>query len=107
MNKVQRMAAAAVLLAPLAVLAAQEHLVTQKDKAFSTKSLSVKVGDKIVFRNDDGFSHNIFSLSDVQPFDLGTYGNGQSKSVSYTKPGKYEIECAIHPDMHLVVTVSP
>lgn len=107
MNPLQRLAAAAALLAPLAAMAAQEHLVTQKDKAFSTKTLSVKVGDKIVFRNDDSFSHNIFSLSDVQPFDLGTYGNGQSKSVSYAKPGKYEIECAIHPDMRLVVTVAP
>ena len=35
------------------------------------------------------------------------YGNGQSKSVTYAKPGKYEIECAIHPDMRLVVTVAP
>jgi plastocyanin len=84
-----------------------EHVVSQKDKAFSAKSLSIKVGDKLVFRNDDGFSHNVFSLSDAMPFDLGTYGQGQSKSVTYAKPGKYEIECAIHPDMRLVVTVAP
>lgn len=90
-----------------AVAFGAEHVVAQKDKAFSAKNLSIKVGDKLVFRNDDSFSHNVFSLSDAMPFDLGTYGQGQSKSVTYAKPGKYEIECAIHPDMRLVVTVAP
>lgn len=94
------------ILFPAAAFSA-EHVVVQKDKAFSARTLSIKVGDKLVFRNDDSFSHNVFSLSDPMPFDLGTYGQGQSKSVSYTKPGKYEIECAIHPDMRLVVTVAP
>ena len=107
MNKPLIALALLLPLASLQALAAQEHLVTQKDKSFSTKTLSVKAGDKVVFRNDDSFSHNIFSLTDAQPFDLGTYGNGQSKSVTYAKPGKYEVECAIHPDMHLVVTVTP
>ena len=94
------------LLAPLAAQAA-EHLMAQKDKAFTAKTLSVKVGDKVVFRNDDGYSHNIFSLTDAMPFDLGTYGQGQAKTVTFSKPGKFEIECAIHPDMQLVVTVAP
>jgi len=96
-----------VAVALPAVAFGAEHVVAQKDKAFSAKTLSIKVGDKLVFRNDDSFSHNVFSLSDAMPFDLGTYGQGQSKSVTYAKPGKYEIECAIHPDMRLVVTVAP
>lgn len=95
-----------VLTLPALVFGA-EHVVAQKDKAFSSRTLSIKVGDKVVFRNDDSFSHNVFSLTDAMPFDLGTYGQGQSKAVTYTKPGKYEIECAIHPDMRLVVTVAP
>jgi plastocyanin len=102
-----RLLTLALMLAPLHALAAQEFVVTQKDKAFSTKALSIKAGDKVVFKNDDSFSHNIFSLTDAQPFDLGTFGNGQSKAVTYAKPGKYEVECAIHPDMRLVVTVTP
>ena len=107
MNKPLITLALLLPLASLQALAAQEHLVTQKDKSFSTKSLSVKAGDKVVFRNDDGFSHNIFSLTDAMPFDLGTYGNGQTKAVTFAKPGKYEIECAIHPDMRLIVSVAP
>jgi plastocyanin len=96
----------ALVLAPLPALAA-EVVVTQKDKAFSAKAITLKAGDKLTFKNEDSFSHNIFSLTDAQPFDLGTFGNGQAKSVTYAKAGKYEVECAIHPDMHLTVTVTP
>jgi len=90
-----------------AAFASQEHVVSQKDKAFSTKKLDIKAGDKVAFRNDDGFSHNIFSLTDAMPFDLGTYSGGQMKTVTFGKPGKFEIECAIHPDMRMVITVAP
>jgi plastocyanin len=98
---------AAAALAGAGALASQEHVVAQKDKAFATKKLDIKVGDKVAFRNDDAFSHNIFSLTDAMPFDLGTYGSGQVKSVTFSKAGKFEIECAIHPDMRMVVNVAP
>jgi plastocyanin len=98
-----------MLLAALALPAAagQEHMVVQKDKSFTTKTLNIKAGDTVAFRNDDGFSHNIFSLTDAMPFDLGTYGGGQAKTVTFGKPGKFEIECAIHPDMRMVINVAP
>ena len=41
------------------------------------------------------------------PFDLGTYGGGQMKTVTFAKAGKFEIECAIHPDMRMVINVAP
>jgi plastocyanin len=96
---------ALVAAAPWAL--ASEHVVAQKDKAFSAKTLNIKVGDVVAFRNDDGFSHNIFSLTDAMPFDLGTYSGGQSKTVTFSKAGKFEIECAIHPDMRMVINVAP
>lgn len=95
-------AAAAVLAGPLQ---AAEQVVTQKNKSFSAKKLSLKVGDSIKFVNDDPFPHNVFSLSDVKSFDLGSYGQGGSKSVTFDKPGTVEIECAVHPDMKMVVEV--
>jgi plastocyanin len=106
MNKLLLPLAPALLALPLAAAAA-EQVIAQKNKAFSAKTLTIKAGDKVVFRNDDSFSHNIFSLTDAQPFDLGTYGHGQAKSVTFAKPGQYEVECAIHPDMRLLVTVTP
>ena len=83
-----------------------DHLVTQSGKAFSAKTLQVKVGDTISFRNEDAFVHNIFSLSDTQSFDLGTFAKGEMRQVKLEKAGQIEIECAVHPEMRLVVQVS-
>lgn len=96
---------AAALVAAGPVLAA-DHVVSQKGKTFSTKTLAIKVGDKVQFRNDDTVSHNIFSLSDPMTFDLGSYGPGQSKDMVFTKDGKFDVECATHPDMKMTVVVT-
>ena len=85
---------------------AAEVVVTQKAKAFSVKKLSVKVGDSVKFLNEDPFSHNVFSLSDAKSFDLGSYGQGASKSITFDKAGTIEVECAVHPDMKLVIEVA-
>jgi plastocyanin len=99
---------ATILLACLLAAGAQaaEHTVSQKGKAFSQPSIKVKAGDSVKFVNDDAFSHNVFSLSEAKSFDLGTYAKGASKSVTFEKPGKVEVECAIHPDMRMTVEVS-
>jgi len=94
----------AAVLASASALAA-EQIIDQKDKQFSKKAVKIKVGDVIEFRNSDPFAHNIFSLSDVKAFDLGSYGQGQSKKVTFDKPGKVEVECSIHPSMQMVVEV--
>ena len=86
---------------------AADHVVTQKNKAFSSKKLKIKVGDVIKFANEDNFAHNVFSLSPAKGFDTGSFGNGQVKAVTFDKPGKVEVECAIHPDMRLDLEVEP
>ena len=97
---------AALVIAGVA-WAAQEHVVAQKTKAFAVKKLTVKVGDSVKFVNEDSFAHNVFSLSAAKSFDLGSFGNGGSKSVTFDKPGKVEVECAVHPDMRLDIEVTP
>jgi len=95
-----------LLLAALAVPAlAGEHVVTQKGKAFSSKKITVQQGESVRFVNDDPFAHNIFSLSDVKSFDLGSYGQGQSKAVVMDKAGTIDVECAVHPDMKMTIEV--
>jgi len=102
---------AALLAAALGLAAAgahaEEHVVAQKNKSFSTKKLKVKVGDTVKFVNEDGFAHNVFSLSAAKSFDTGSFGSGQTKSVTFDKAGKVEVECAVHPDMRLDVEVTP
>lgn len=85
---------------------AAEHSVEQKNKAFAVKTIAAKVGDTVNFKNTDPFNHNIFSLSDIKSFDLGSYPQGQSRSVVMDKPGTVEVECSIHPDMKMVIEVT-
>lgn len=97
----------ALAVAGNASWASQEHVVSQKGKAFSVKKLTVKVGDSVKFVNEDSFAHNVFSLSPAKSFDLGSFGNGGAKSIVFDKPGKVEVECAVHPDMRLEIEVKP
>jgi plastocyanin len=85
---------------------AQEQTVGQKNKAFTVQKLKVKVGDSVGFRNDDPYFHNIFSLSPAQSFDLGSYPQGQTRKVTFNKEGKIDVECAIHPQMKMVIEVA-
>lgn len=96
------------MLLPFSATSAQaaEHTVGQKGKAFTVSKLKIKAGDVVVFRNDDPFFHNIFSLSDVQSFDLGSFPQGQIRKVTFNKVGAIEVECAIHPEMKMVIEVS-
>jgi plastocyanin len=90
--------------------AAGEITIGQKDKTFvmngaKVETVTVKAGDTINFKNEDPWFHNIFSLSDLKTFDLGSYPQGQSKPVTFDKAGTAEVECAIHPTMMLKVEV--
>lgn len=103
---------AAGLIAAMFSMAAgaAEVVVMQNSKSFKKDGakidkLSISAGDTVSFKNEDPFFHNIFSLSDLKTFDLGSYPAGQSKSVKFDSPGVAEVECAIHPDMLLEVTV--
>lgn len=89
---------------------AETVVVSQSSKTFVVKgsqvsSLTIKAGDTIAFLNEDPWFHNIFSLSELKAFDLGSYPQGQSKSVKFEKPGQLDIECAIHPQMLLKVEI--
>ena len=49
------------------------------DKQFSPHVLVVPVGSTVAFPNHDPFNHNVFSLSEENPFDLGLYGRGETR----------------------------
>jgi plastocyanin len=99
-----RLYSVVLLLAGSTSLAA-EHVIKQEHKAFSVTSMQAKVGDTLTFVNYDPYVHNIFSLSDVQSFDLGTFGKGEIRKVKLLTPGTLEIECAVHPEMKLTIEV--
>ena len=82
-----------------------EFEVGQKDKQFTKKSLTIKAGDTVKFTNQDPFFHNVFSLSELKTFDLGSYPKGESKSVTFDKAGTVDVECAIHPNMKMKIII--
>ena len=84
---------------------AAEVEVGQKNKEFTKKEITIKVGDTVSFPNQDPFFHNVFSLSPEKTFDLGSYPKGETKKVVFDKPGKIEVECAIHPNMQMTINV--
>jgi plastocyanin len=106
-----RSVSALVALAALAVAVAVpaqagDHPISQVKKTFSMPVLKAKVGDTVTFKNDDEFAHNVFSLSEVQNFDLGSYKKGETRQLKLTTPGTIEVECAIHPEMKMKIEVS-
>lgn len=84
---------------------AGEFDVSQKDKQFSVAELTITTGDTVKFVNQDPFFHNIFSLSDLKSFDLGSFPQGEHRVVEFDRTGRVEVECAIHPSMRMVIHV--
>jgi plastocyanin len=83
------------------------HVVGQVGKQFSTAALTVQRGEAIRFVNDDTVTHNVFSKSEANPFNLKLQPPGDAQDVRFAKPGTVVVRCAIHPMMRLEVTVEP
>ena len=79
--------------------------ITTSKKAFSPHVLVVPVGSTVSFPNHDPFNHNVFSLSEEQPFDLGLYGRGQTRSVRYQRAGVIRVYCNVHAQMSALIVV--
>lgn len=99
------LAATATALSSLAALAASSHKIGQKNKQFSRSEMTIRTGDTVVFKNDDQVTHNVFSRSDGNAFNVKTQSPGTSTPVRFNREGKVEVRCAIHPQMKLVIHV--
>ncbi len=84
---------------------AEDHIVVQKNKTFSEKTMIIKVGDNVVFKNEDQVIHSVYSSSAGQDFVLESQLPGKASSMRFSHPGKLEVECAIHPNMKLIIEV--
>ena len=80
-------------------------VIDQRDKAFTPHILAVPVGTKVVFKNSDIVLHNVYSRSPVKTVDLGAFGQDQSRQTSFDEPGRVDIFCAIHTNMHAIILV--
>ena len=82
--------------------------MSQKDRAFVPSVLLVQRGTRVSFPNGDPFLHNVFSPSPVQPFDLGSYRQGEKPGgVRLFTPGVIEVLCNMHAKMRANILVVP
>jgi plastocyanin len=81
----------------------------ESDKPFNPSPLIVKVGNTVIWRNDDfeihtvtssGNSSSTFAMTDKnKELDSGPLNPRQTFEHTFQKPGKYDYFCVIHPSM--------
>lgn len=82
-------------------------IVTQEDAIFDPHVLPVAVGTTVEWPNEDDIFHNVFSFSDAKEFDLGLYRDERrdAPAVTFDKPGRIDVFCSIHKNMHCIILV--
>lgn len=79
--------------------------VAIKNFAYAPATITVKKGDKIIFKNDDTMGHTV--TSDSGKFDSGNLGQGASFTLDTKNlaPGSYPYHCTPHPFMTATIIV--
>ena len=83
--------------------------MNQQHEAFAPHVLGVAVGTTVDFPNGDPVLHNVFSTSPAKRFDLGMYGQGETRNVVLDSPGVVLVRCNVHSRMtgYIVVHSNP
>lgn len=84
---------------------AEDLVVVQKNMAFSRSNVTLVVGDRLIFKNEDPVMHHTYSLNADFSFSSIRQKPGVDTSIVVNAPGTATIHCAIHPKMKLVVDV--
>jgi plastocyanin len=83
---------------------ARPAVMDQKGMKFVPHVLAVQKGQTVLFTNHDNVRHNIFA-PDGDKFNLGTWGQGESKPHAFTATGVVHLLCNVHPEMGGVILV--
>jgi plastocyanin len=97
------MATGAALVA--AADSAASPVVSQAHRRFIPAEMTIKAGTVVHFVNDDNVTHHVYVDSPEMQFDSGEEPVGKSVDLAFAKTGNFTVLCAIHPTMHLKVTV--
>ena len=90
----------------LAGFAAAQYMVSQKGREFAPGNLTIKRGETVVIVNDDGdLRHHAYVDAEKFSFDSGDQEPGSKTPITFTLAGTFDVLCAIHPKMKLVVHV--
>jgi len=88
---------------------ATPFVMTTRDKQFVPRTLTIPVGSRVRFPNEDVILHNVFSVSGGNSFDLGLYRRGTGKERKFDQPGLVRVFCNVHHSMvaYILVLESP
>lgn len=75
-----------------------------EDIEFKPKSLSVKVGQKVTWTNDESVQHNVVATKGAS-FKSELFGKGGTYSYTPKKAGSIAYVCTVHPGMEGKLTV--
>jgi len=81
------------------------QVITQRDALFRPHVLPLAAGSTVEWPNKDEIYHNVFSMSESNPFDLGLYKDPDVKKIEFKNPGRVDVFCSIHSKMSCVVLV--
>ena len=79
--------------------------IKMQNIAFDPKDVTVKVGQKVTWTNDDSVPHNVTATSGAS-FKSSTFGQGGTYSFTPKKAGTIQYVCTIHPGMEATLTVT-
>jgi plastocyanin len=100
----------ALLLASLVALGqtapvAADAAVAIQNFAFMPTPLTIPVGTAVMWTNRDSATHT--TTSDAGLWDSGMLPTGKSFSFTFAQAGTFTYHCAIHPNMHGTIVVTP
>ncbi|MDX2040776.1 MAG: cupredoxin family copper-binding protein [Acidobacteriota bacterium] len=75
----------------------QTHTILIKDFKYAPESLTIKLGDTIIWKNEDIVPHTV--TADGKRFDSKNIAAKASWKYAPNKPGTYPYICAYHPTM--------
>jgi plastocyanin len=78
--------------------------IKMQNIAFDPKAVTVKVGQKITWTNDDSTDHNVTADSGAD-FKSDDFGKGATFEFTPDKAGTIAYECTLHPGMKATITV--
>jgi len=100
------MAGAMLLGCATASLAVGPVTVSQKGREFTPKSIVLQRGEVMTIVNDDAdLRHHVYINADGFKFDSGDQEPGSKTNIRFPTLGTFDVLCAIHPKMKLVVKV--
>jgi plastocyanin len=95
----------AIVLTGLTAHAAEKSAATiaVQEFKFAPSILTVRAGTTVMWTNHDEETHTVTSATGA--FASAGLGHEEGFSETFTRPGRYEYFCALHPHMKATVIV--